>query len=141
MPENNNYYNACTRQNPATFARTRLAYEHSFSYACIFACSHEHIETWVACTEEGMLAVCLTLLSRCSKGMSDSALPYKRTPPSWLKTTAEEVEQHICKLAKKGLRPSQIGMWTDIQFVCRTACVACIRWCDALRVFKSILCS
>jgi hypothetical protein len=25
------------------------------------------------------------------KGMSGSALPYKRTPPSWLKVTSEEV--------------------------------------------------
>jgi small subunit ribosomal protein S13e len=25
------------------------------------------------------------------KGMSSSALPYKRSPPSWLKTTAAEV--------------------------------------------------
>ena len=25
------------------------------------------------------------------KGISDSALPYKRTPPSWLRTTATEV--------------------------------------------------
>jgi small subunit ribosomal protein S13e len=42
--------------------------------------------------------------------MSSSALPYKRTPPSWLKITTAEVEDHICKLAKKGLTPSQIGV-------------------------------
>jgi len=28
------------------------------------------------------------------KGIADSALPYKRTPPSWLKTTAGEVQDH-----------------------------------------------
>jgi len=44
------------------------------------------------------------------KGMADSALPYKRTPPSWLKTSSAEVVDHVCKLAKKGLTPSQIGV-------------------------------
>ncbi len=46
----------------------------------------------------------------CSKGISGSALPYKRTPPTWLKATAADVEDHVCKLAKKGLTPSQIGV-------------------------------
>ena len=45
-----------------------------------------------------------------SKGISKSALPYRRTPPSWLKVTAEEIIDHITKLAKKGLTPSQIGV-------------------------------
>mmetsp|Transcript_22163 Transcript_22163/g.21866 ORF Transcript_22163/g.21866 Transcript_22163/m.21866 type:complete len:152 (+) Transcript_22163:36-491(+) len=44
------------------------------------------------------------------KGMSSSALPYKRTPPSWCKTTSAEVTEHICKLARKGMTPSQIGV-------------------------------
>mmetsp|Transcript_21260 Transcript_21260/g.32409 ORF Transcript_21260/g.32409 Transcript_21260/m.32409 type:complete len:152 (-) Transcript_21260:259-714(-) len=44
------------------------------------------------------------------KGISRSAKPYKRTPPSWLKISAADVEDHICKLAKKGLTPSQIGV-------------------------------
>jgi small subunit ribosomal protein S13e len=44
------------------------------------------------------------------KGISGSALPYKKTPPSWLKTTASEVEDLICKFSKKGLTPSQIGV-------------------------------
>ncbi|POM65503.1 40S ribosomal protein S13 [Phytophthora palmivora] len=44
------------------------------------------------------------------KGMSKSARPYKRSPPSWLKVSAEDVEDHICKFAKKGLTPSQIGV-------------------------------
>ncbi|KAJ1567546.1 ribosomal 40S subunit protein S13 [Cladochytrium tenue] len=44
------------------------------------------------------------------KGISASALPYRRTPPSWLKTTPEEVVESICKFAKKGLTPSQIGV-------------------------------
>jgi len=44
------------------------------------------------------------------KGISKSARPYKRSPPSWLKITSRDVEEHICKLAKKGLTPSQIGV-------------------------------
>jgi small subunit ribosomal protein S13e len=44
------------------------------------------------------------------KGMSSSALPYRRTPPSWMKTSPQEVVEQICKLAKKGLTPSQIGV-------------------------------
>ena len=44
------------------------------------------------------------------KGISKSAKPYKRSPPSWLKSSKGEVVEHICKLAKKGLRPSQIGV-------------------------------
>eukprot|EP00355_Strombidium_rassoulzadegani_P006075 CAMPEP_0168619492 /NCGR_PEP_ID=MMETSP0449_2-20121227/6630_1 /TAXON_ID=1082188 /ORGANISM="Strombidium rassoulzadegani, Strain ras09" /LENGTH=151 /DNA_ID=CAMNT_0008660429 /DNA_START=29 /DNA_END=484 /DNA_ORIENTATION=+ len=44
------------------------------------------------------------------KGLSSSALPYKRSPPSWLKISSAEVEEHICKLAKKGMTPSQIGV-------------------------------
>ena len=70
------------------------------------------------------------------KGMSGSALPYKRSAPSWLKITTPEVRlasqpllqasllvssltavwapvqitEHIVKLAKKGMLPSQIGV-------------------------------
>ena len=44
------------------------------------------------------------------KGISSSALPYRRSPPSWLKTSPQEVVDQICKLAKKGLSPSQIGV-------------------------------
>jgi len=43
------------------------------------------------------------------KGISSSALPYSRAPPSWLKTSPEEVVQQIVKLARKGVTPSQIG--------------------------------
>ena len=44
------------------------------------------------------------------KGIASSAVPYKRTPPSWMKTSSDEVEDHVCRLAKKGLRPSAIGV-------------------------------
>mmetsp|Transcript_80420 Transcript_80420/g.111697 ORF Transcript_80420/g.111697 Transcript_80420/m.111697 type:complete len:152 (-) Transcript_80420:75-530(-) len=44
------------------------------------------------------------------KGISRSALPYSRRPPSWLRVSAPEVVDHVCKLAKKGNTPSQIGV-------------------------------
>jgi small subunit ribosomal protein S13e len=44
------------------------------------------------------------------KGISSSALPYRRSAPSWLKTSPAEVVEQICQLAKKGLTPSQIGV-------------------------------
>lgn len=43
------------------------------------------------------------------KGIAQSALPYRRSVPTWLKVTPEEVKEHIFKLGKKGLTPSQIG--------------------------------
>ena len=42
------------------------------------------------------------------KGISSSALPYRRAPPTWLKTTPEDVVELINKLARRGLTPSQI---------------------------------
>jgi len=44
------------------------------------------------------------------KGISSSAIPYSRNPPAWLKTTPDQVVDQICKLAKKGATPSQIGV-------------------------------
>lgn len=44
------------------------------------------------------------------KGIASSAIPYSRTPPAWLKTTPDQVVDQICKLAKKGATPSQIGV-------------------------------
>ncbi|XP_041366517.1 40S ribosomal protein S13 [Gigantopelta aegis] len=44
------------------------------------------------------------------KGISQSALPYRRSVPTWLKLTSEDVGEQIYKLAKKGLTPSQIGV-------------------------------
>merc|ERR1719164_243785 len=45
-------------------------------------------------------------------GISRSAAPYVRTAPGWLKNlfTAADVEDHIFKLARKGLTPSKIGV-------------------------------
>ncbi|KAM0749606.1 hypothetical protein T439DRAFT_326486 [Meredithblackwellia eburnea MCA 4105] len=44
------------------------------------------------------------------KGIAGSALPYKRSAPRWLKISPEEINDHIFKLARKGLTPSQIGV-------------------------------
>ncbi|GFW32478.1 40S ribosomal protein S13 [Trichonephila clavipes] len=44
------------------------------------------------------------------KGISQSSLPYRRSIPTWLKLSPEEVTEQLCKLAKKGLTPSQIGV-------------------------------
>merc|ERR1712203_92525 len=44
------------------------------------------------------------------KGLSSSALPYRRSVPTWLKLSSDDVKEQIYKLAKKGLRPSQIGV-------------------------------
>jgi len=44
------------------------------------------------------------------KGISASAIPYSRTAPAWLKVTPDQVVDQICKLAKKGATPSQIGV-------------------------------
>ena len=54
--------------------------------------------------------LCNQAFCSCSKGISSSALPYRRTPPSWLKITAAEVTEHCSKMARKGLTPSQIGV-------------------------------
>ena len=51
------------------------------------------------------------------KGISKSSLPYKRSPPSWLKISAQEVTEHVCKLAKKGLTPSQVRTRREIGLV------------------------
>eukprot|EP01134_Creolimax_fragrantissima_P000004 CFRG0004T1 len=44
------------------------------------------------------------------KGISRSALPYRRSVPSWLKLSTDDVKDQIFKLARKGLTPSQIGV-------------------------------
>merc|ERR1711872_315666 len=45
-----------------------------------------------------------------SSGISQSALPYRRSVPQWMKMSSDEVKEQIFKLAKKGLTPSQIGV-------------------------------
>lgn len=50
-----------------------------------------------------------------SKGISQSALPYRRSVPTWLKLSSDDVKEQIFKLAKKGLTPSQIGTSNEKQ--------------------------
>ncbi|XP_014667008.1 PREDICTED: 40S ribosomal protein S13 [Priapulus caudatus] len=69
------------------------------------------------------------------KGISQSALPYRRSVPTWLKLTPEDVREQIYKLAKKGLRPSQIGV-----ILRDSHGVAQVRWVTGnkiLRVLKT----
>ena len=56
------------------------------------------------------------------KGISQSALPYRRSVPTWLKLTSDDVKDQIYKLAKKGLTPSQIGKYST-QFVHFLSCM------------------
>jgi len=44
------------------------------------------------------------------KGISRSALPYKRAPPTWCKLEPNKLKEEIIKFAKKGTTPSQIGV-------------------------------
>jgi len=44
------------------------------------------------------------------KGISGSALPYKRRTPKWITMSPSATVELAVKLAKKGLTPSQIGV-------------------------------
>jgi len=44
------------------------------------------------------------------KGISSSALPFRRKAPKWITLSPAAVVELIVKLAKKGLTPSQIGV-------------------------------
>ena len=44
------------------------------------------------------------------KGISKSSMPYKKVPPRWLSVDPNEVVKQIETLAKKGYKPSQIGV-------------------------------
>ncbi|KAK7182128.1 40S ribosomal protein S13 [Paraphaeosphaeria sporulosa] len=69
------------------------------------------------------------------KGISSSAIPYSRTAPAWLKTTPEQVVEQICKLARKGATPSQIGeVLRDSHGVAQTKIVTGNK---VLRILKS----
>ncbi|MEN2999886.1 MAG: 30S ribosomal protein S15 [Acidilobaceae archaeon] len=50
------------------------------------------------------------------KGRSGSTRPARPQPPSWLSFTPEEVEMIIEELARKGYRPSMIGLILRDQF-------------------------
>ena len=70
---------------------------------------------WVVCTlrERALVLISFTPYGTAAfltDHIASSALPYRRAPPTWLKTTPDDVVEHICKLARKGLTPSQIGV-------------------------------
>ena len=44
------------------------------------------------------------------KGISKSSIPYKKKAPRWLNVDSTEVIKQIEALAKKGYKPSQIGV-------------------------------
>jgi len=68
------------------------------------------------------------------KGISRRSLPYKRAPPSWLNISPDQVESLVCRLAKKGLAPSQIGvMLRDSSGIAQ---VKSITGCKILRLLK-----
>merc|ERR1711881_619966 len=50
------------------------------------------------------------------KGMSSSALPYVRKAPNWLRMSKDDIVDSIVKLAKKGYRPSAIGVQIRDQY-------------------------
>ena len=50
------------------------------------------------------------------KGRSGSTRPARPVPPSWLEYTPEEIELIIEELAKKGYKPSMIGVILRDQF-------------------------
>mmetsp|Transcript_60619 Transcript_60619/g.142767 ORF Transcript_60619/g.142767 Transcript_60619/m.142767 type:complete len:152 (+) Transcript_60619:1641-2096(+) len=45
------------------------------------------------------------------KGKASSLIPFRRFSPSWIKDSYEDINSLICKLSKKGLVPSQIGIY------------------------------
>lgn len=71
----------------------------------------------------------------CSKGISRRTLPYKRSAPSWLKMTSEEVSDLVCKMAKKGMTPSNIGVSLRDSF--GVAQVKAVTGSKILRILKA----
>merc|ERR1739845_307566 len=69
------------------------------------------------------------------KGISQSALPYRRSVPQWMKLASDDVKDQIFKLAKKGLTPSQIGVILRDSF--GVAQVRFITGNKILRILKS----
>ena len=46
-----------------------------------------------------------------NKGISSTVLPFDRNIPEWSTQTSKDVDHLVCKLAKQGLVPSQIGIF------------------------------
>merc|ERR1711916_164968 len=59
---------------------------------------------------EGLDKLCIMgRMHSNGKGISGSSKPFKRTPPSWVKTNARTVTDKVVRLARKGNTPSTIG--------------------------------
>merc|ERR1719356_2048972 len=69
------------------------------------------------------------------KGIAGSVRPYRSKPPAWVKSKPEDVCDHICKLAKKGLTPSQIGLTLRDSF--GVPLVSSITGSKILRILKA----
>ncbi|ELP94246.1 40S ribosomal protein S13-2, putative [Entamoeba invadens IP1] len=68
------------------------------------------------------------------KGISRRCIPYRRTAPAWQKKTSLEVIEEMCKLAKKGMPPSQIGAYLrDVEAI---GLVKSITGSKVLRILK-----
>ncbi|XP_003387500.1 PREDICTED: 40S ribosomal protein S13 [Amphimedon queenslandica] len=65
------------------------------------------------------------------KGISKSSLPYRRSVPTWLKLSPEEVKEQIYKLAKKGMTPSQIGVVLRDSFG-----IAQVKWITGNKILR-----
>ncbi|KAK5632905.1 hypothetical protein RRF57_008619 [Xylaria bambusicola] len=77
-------------------------------------------------------------MGRKGKGISSSALPYSRAPPSWSKATPDQVEENIIKLARKGATPSQIGVvLRDSHGIAQ---VKAVTGNKILRILKFVIC-
>ena len=44
------------------------------------------------------------------KGIARRCLPFRKSPPSWVQISTNDLVEQIIKLAKKGASPSQIGV-------------------------------
>uniref|UniRef100_A0A8D1Q0F4 Small ribosomal subunit protein uS15 N-terminal domain-containing protein n=1 Tax=Sus scrofa TaxID=9823 RepID=A0A8D1Q0F4_PIG len=52
------------------------------------------------------------------KGLSQCALPYRHSVPTWLKLMSGDVKEQIYKLAKKDLTPSQMVLSSQRTMEC-----------------------
>merc|ERR1712216_312634 len=63
-----------------------------------------------ACVSSSYKSTTMGRMHSKGKGIARRSLPYKRTPPSWVKQSAGDTVKEICNMAKKGYTPSQIGV-------------------------------
>lgn len=103
---NKRKFSAPQNQRPSFDLGLGIFFSHQFGEP-IYQLRHHHDLDLVT------VAVTTAAMGRLhskGKGISASAIPYSRAAPAWLKTTPEQVVEQICKLARKGATPSQIGV-------------------------------